>query len=183
MHVLELDAEQLDLLEATFDAALSRWGLMYLPDLVSALQPLRQLLQPGGRAAAAVWPAPSRVPMLSLPREVISQYIEVPAPPPGTPGLFSLSDAGKLEQAFTRAGFSEVRSESLELMLELGSAVDYVQFMRAISPSLNALLASQSTEQQERIWQSVEETVRKRYGRADGRVGLPGETICLVARC
>jgi hypothetical protein len=58
-----------------------------------------------------------------------------------------------------------------------------VQFMRAISPSLNALLASQSTEQQERIWQSVEETVRKRYGRADGTVALPGETICLVARC
>jgi len=182
MRVLELDAEQLHLLEAPFDAALCRWGLMYLPDLVSALQRLRRLLPPGGRVAAAVWPAPSQVPMLRLPREVISQYIEVPAPPPGTPGLFSLSDAGRLEQAFTRAGFSEVRSESLQLMLELGSAADYVQFMRAISPSLNALLASQSTDQQERIWQGVEETVHERYRRADGTVGLPGETICLAAR-
>jgi len=179
----ELDAERLHLLEAPFDAALCRWGFMYLPDLVSALQGLRQQLRPGGRVAAAVWPAPSRVPMLSVPREAISQYIEVPAPPPGMPGLFSLSDVGRLEQAFTQAGWSEVGSESLELMLELGSAADYVRFMQAISPSLNALLASQSTEQQERIWQAVGETVHQRYSRADGTVGLPGETICLVARC
>ncbi|SRR5260370_622033 len=84
-------------------------------------------------------------------------------------------------RSFTR--WSEVRSESLELMLELDSAADYVQFMQAISPSLNALLASQSTEQQERMWQAVGETVHQRYSRADGTVGLPGETICLVARC
>jgi enediyne biosynthesis protein CalE5 len=180
MHMLELDAEQLHLLDAPFDAALCRWGLMYLPDLASALQGLRRLLRPGGRAAAAVWAAPARVPMLSLPREVISQYIELPAPPPGTPGPFSLSDADGLEQAFTQAGFSEVRSESQRLMLELGSAADYVEFMRAISP-FNALLSSQSTKEQEFLWQSVEETVHKRYSRADGTVGLPGETICLVA--
>jgi len=182
MHVLELDAEQLHLLEAPFDAALCRWGFMYLPHLVSALQGLRQRLLPGGRVAAAVWPAPSRVPMLSVPREIISQYIEVPSPPPGMPGLFSLSDVGRLEQAFTQAGWSGVGSESLELNLELDSAADYAQFMQAISPSLNALLASQSTEQQERIWQAVRETVQKRYGRADGMVRIPGETICLVAR-
>jgi enediyne biosynthesis protein CalE5 len=183
IHVLELDAEQLDLLEGTFDAALCRWGFMYLPQLVSALQGVRQRLLPSGRVAAAVWPAPSRVPMLSLPREVISQYIEVPSPPPGMPGIFSLSDVGRLEQAFTQAGWSSVSSESLELILELDSAADYAQFMQAISPSLNALLASQSTERQERIWQAVRETVQKRYGRADGTVRIPGETICLVARC
>jgi len=182
MLVLELDAEQLHLMEATFDAALCRWGFMYLPHLVSALQGLRQRLLPGGRVAAAVWPVPSRVPMLSVPREIISQYIEVPSPPPGMPGLFSLSDVGRLEQAFTQAGWSGVGSESLELNLELDSAADYAQFMQAISPSLNALLVSQSTEQQERIWQAVRETVQKRYGRADGTVRIPGETICLVAR-
>jgi hypothetical protein len=105
------------------------------------------------------------------------------APPAGTPGPFSLSDSGALEQAATQAGFSEVSSESLELILELDSAADYAQFMQAVSPSIHALLASQSTEQQERIWQAIRETVQKRYGHADGTVRIPGETICLVARC
>ena len=183
VHLLELDAEQLDLLEGNFDAALCRLGLMHLPQLVPALRGVRQRLLPNGRFAAAVWSAPSRVPILSLPRNIISQYIAVPAPPAGTPGPFSLSASGALEQAVTQAGFSEVSSESLELILELDSAADYAQFMQAVSPSIHALLASQSTEQQERIWQAIRETVQKRYGPADGTVRIPGETICLVARC
>src|SRR5215469_18417216 len=66
-----LDAEQLDLLEEKFDAVLCRWGLMLFPQLVPALDGVRQRLLPGGRFAAAVWPAPARVPALSLPRDVI----------------------------------------------------------------------------------------------------------------
>jgi len=178
----ELDAERLDLLEGRFEAALCRWGLMYLPQLVPALDGVRQRLLPGGRFAAAVWPAPARVPALSLPRDVIIQYIEVPSPPPGMPGPFSLSDIGALEQAFTQTGFSEVSSKPLELTLELASASDYIQFIRAISPSINTLLASQSAEQQERIWLAVRDTAQERYGRADGTVRIPGETICILAR-
>jgi ubiquinone/menaquinone biosynthesis C-methylase UbiE len=177
----ELDAEQLDLLEGKFDAALCRWGLMHLPQLVPALEGVRQRLLPNGRFAAAVWSTPSKVPVLSLPRNVIIQYIAVPSPPVGTPGPFSLSDSDALEQAFAQAGFSEVQSEPLELILELASASDYTRFIQAISPSINALLASQSAEQQERIWQAIRETVQERYGSADGTLRMPAESICIVA--
>ena len=182
VQFLELDAEQLDLLEGRFDAALCRWGLMYLPHLAPALDGVRQRLLPSGRFVAAVWPTPSKVPVLSLPRAVITQYIEVPTPPPGMPGPFSLSDIGVLEQALAQVGFSEVRSESFELHLEFASASDYTRFIQAISPSINALLASQRAEQQERIWQAIQETVQERYGSADGKMRMPTETICIVAR-
>jgi ubiquinone/menaquinone biosynthesis C-methylase UbiE len=177
----ELDAEQLDLLEGKFDAALCRWGLMHLPQLIPALEGVRQRLLPNGRLAAAVWSTPSKVPVLSLPRNVIIQYIAVPSPPAGTTGPFSLSDSGALEQAFAQAGFSGVQSEPLELTLELASASDYTRFIQAISPSINALLASQSAEQQERIWQAIQEAVQERYGSADGTLRMPAETICIVA--
>jgi len=178
----ELDAERLDLLEGSFDAALCRWGLMLLPQLVPSLDGVRQRLLPGGRFAASVWPAPARVPVLSLPRDVIIQYIEVPSPPPGVPGPFSLSDIGALEHAFTQAGFSEVSSKPLELTLELASASDYIRFIRAISPTINALLASQSAEQQERLLQAVRDTAQERFASADGSVHIPAETICISAR-
>ncbi len=177
----ELDAEQLDLLEGIFDAALCRWGLMHLPQLVPVLQAVRQRLLPNGRFAAAVWSSPSKVPVLSLPRNVISQYIAVPSPPAGTPGPFSLSDRGALEQAFALAGWSSVHSEPLELTLELASASDYTRFIQAVSPSIHALLASQRAEQQERIWQAIGETVQERYGSPDGTLRMPAETICIVA--
>jgi enediyne biosynthesis protein CalE5 len=178
----ELDAEQLDLLEGNFDAALCRWGLMHLPQLTPALQGVRQRLQPNGRFAAAVWSSPSKVPFLSLPGTVIIQYIAVPSPPAGTPGPFSLSDSGALEQAFAQAGWSSVHTEPLGLTLELASASDYTRFIQAVSPSINALLASQRAEQQERIWQAIRETVQERYGSADGTLRMPAETICIVAR-
>lgn len=181
IQFIELDAEQLDLLEGHFDAALCRWGLMYLPQLVPALQGIRQRLLPGGRFAAAVWPAPARVQILSLPREVIMQFIEVPSPPPGMPGIFSLSDSKALEQAFMQAGWSSVSSSPLQLTLELDSALDYARFIRAISPPINALLASQSAEQQERIWQAVGDTAQKRYGSANGSIRIPAETTCILA--
>lgn len=182
VQFLELDAEGLDLLEGRFDAALCRWGLMYLPHLAPALDGVRQRLLPSGRFVAAVWPTPSKVPVLSLPRAVITQYLEVPSPPPGMPGPFSLSDIEVLEQALAQVGFSEVRSEPLELRLEFASASDYARFIQAVSPSINALLASQRAEQQERIWQAIQETVQERYGSADGKVRMPTETICIGAR-
>ncbi len=181
IQFIELDAERLDTLEGHFNAALCRWGLMLLPRLVPALQGIRQRLQPGGRFATAVWSAPARVPILSLPREVIMQFIEVPSPPPGTPGVFSLADSKALEQAFIQAGWSSISSEPLEFVTEFDSAVDYVRFMRAISPPLNAMLARQSAKEQERIWQAVQDTAQKRYGNADGSIRIPAESTCVLA--
>ena len=109
------------------------------------------------------------------------QFIEVPSPPPGTPGIFSLADSKALERAFIQAGWSSVSISPLELTLELDSARDYTGFMRAISPPINALLASQSAEQQERIWQAVQDTAQKRYGSANGGVRIPAETTCILA--
>src|SRR5688572_4380140 len=66
MEFRESDGEKLDFPKSTFDAVLSRWGLMFLPNLPIALTTIRQLLTPGGRLSAAVWSTPSKVPMLDL---------------------------------------------------------------------------------------------------------------------
>lgn len=176
----ELDAERLDLLDERFDALLCRWGLMLLPQLVLALQRMRQRLLPGGRFAAAVWPAPQKVPVMSLPMTVIRQYIQMPPLSPGYPGPFSLADREALERTFAQSGWSLVHSEAFPVHSEFATAWDYVRFMQAISP-LNALLAKLHVEQQERIWQAISETVQERYGRADGTILIPNETICLLA--
>ena len=50
-----MDAEQLTLPDARFDAALCALGLMYMPEPAAALRELRRVLRPGGRAVLAVW--------------------------------------------------------------------------------------------------------------------------------
>jgi ubiquinone/menaquinone biosynthesis C-methylase UbiE len=50
-----MDAEKLDLSDASFDVVLCGLGLMYLPDPAEAVREMRRVLRPGGRIALAVW--------------------------------------------------------------------------------------------------------------------------------
>ena len=88
---------------------------MFLPNLAGALSGIHRLVASGGRLAAAVWAEPQAVPMLSLPMGVMRHMMDMPAPPPGAPGPFSLADAGTLEEALKQAGFTDVRSERLSV--------------------------------------------------------------------
>lgn len=50
-----MDAEQLELKDNQFDAAICSLGLMYFPYPVEALKEMHRVLKPGGRAAIAIW--------------------------------------------------------------------------------------------------------------------------------
>lgn len=50
-----MDAESLELPDASFDVALCALGLMYLPDPERALREIRRVLRPGGRLGLVVW--------------------------------------------------------------------------------------------------------------------------------
>ena len=181
IEFLELDAESLDLTDSTFDAVLCRWGLMFLPDLAQALAGMYRLLIPGGRLAASVWDVPANVPIISLAMQVARQVLQVPPPPAGTPGPFSLSDSTALKQVLTQIGFTDVRSERLTLTFEFKSAEEYARRPRDIAAPLIALLADHSTERQAEVWRAIEDAARQ-YAMADGSIRMPNETICVVGR-
>lgn len=50
-----MDAETLELPDASFDVVLCALGLMYVPDPLAALLEWRRVLRPGGRVVIAVW--------------------------------------------------------------------------------------------------------------------------------
>lgn len=50
-----MDAELLQLPDASFDAALCALGLMYMPDPEKAVREMMRVLRPGGRLGLAVW--------------------------------------------------------------------------------------------------------------------------------
>ena len=181
IEFLELDAESLDLTDSTFDAVLCRWGLMFLPDLAQALAGMYRLLIPGGRLAASVWDVPANVPIISLAMQVARQVLQVPPPPAGTPGPFSLSDSTALKQVLTQIGFTDVRSERLTLTFEFKSSEEYARRPRDIAAPLIALLADHSTERQAEVWRAIEDAARQ-YAMADGSIRMPNETICVVGR-
>jgi len=181
VEFVEVDAEELDLAEGEFDAVLSRWGFMFLPDLPGALARMRRVLVPGGRLAAAVWTEPERSPMVALAFRVASQRLELPPPGPGVPGPFSLADLPALEAVISAAGFEDVRSERVAIQVEYESAEEYGAFMRGIAAPIHGMLAGRPQEEAESVWDAIVDAARQ-FEEEGGRIVLPGESGCVTGR-
>ncbi len=177
----EMDAETLDFPESSFDAILCRWGLMFLPDLAGALGRIHGLLSPGGSFATSIWSLPPKVPMASIPMAVVRGMLDVPPPPPETPTLFKLSTPGLLEQAFAEAGFTDVRSEHMDVIMEFDSPEAYMQMMLDIAAPIIALIDQQPAALREEILRGIEKAAGE-YAVAGGGVRMPNETVCVVGR-
>ncbi len=177
----EGDAESLDLEERDFDAALSRWGLMFLPELERALRGIGERLKPGGRLAAAVWGPPEEVPLLSIAMRAVMETLALPPPPPETPGPFRLADPEVLKRAFETAGFADVTIEPLTVTFEFDSPEAYVRFQQEVSTPVRTVVEEQPPERQEAVWEAMR-TALGPYTTPEGRVRLPNVTLCAVAR-
>jgi SAM-dependent methyltransferase len=151
------DVEALDLPPASFDAVLSRWGLMFACDHPATFRSLAGLLRPGGVLAAAVWAEPAAVPMISLGFSVISRALQLPPPPPGLPGPFSMADRARLAADLAGAGFTDVSIAALGVPFRVGSVEEFVAFTRAVTPpALRRQLAERLDPRGEAaVWSAV----------------------------
>jgi ubiquinone/menaquinone biosynthesis C-methylase UbiE len=111
-----MDAEALELLDGTFDAALCALGLMYVPRPVRALQEMYRVLKPGGRAVAAVWGQRDRCGWAAI-FPIVAARVQSEV----CPLFFQLGTQTTLEQTFQAAGFKDVGSERLSTVLHYDS--------------------------------------------------------------
>jgi ubiquinone/menaquinone biosynthesis C-methylase UbiE len=183
MEIRESDGEKIDLQDSTakFDAILSRWGLMFFPNLSAALVKIREMLVTNGRLSAAVWSAPSKVPWLDLAFTTVRKMIDAPAPPPATPGPFALADIESLKQSFSQAGFKDIKINTFQITFEFDSPESYTKLHQATATRIHAMLANQTEEVKNRVWNSITEAVWQ-YADSHGRVNLDNEVICIVGR-
>lgn len=65
---------------ASFDAVISRFCLMFLPEIPKAVAEIARVLKPDTWVAAAVWSAPDKNPYLKIPIDIIKQFLEIPLP-------------------------------------------------------------------------------------------------------
>jgi SAM-dependent methyltransferase len=165
------DASSLTFPEASFDAALSRWGIIFEPDGEAAAARIRTFLKPGARMAISSWGPPDRVPFLAIPMSTAMQRLGVPPPPPGTPGPLSRPTPEALGGLLEAAGFSDVNVEEREVTFEWASAPEFTTFMKEIAPPISAMIAPHAPDVQEQTWSAIADAVAARAA-ADGAVRL-----------
>jgi SAM-dependent methyltransferase len=176
----ESDAENLDLPNSSFDAALCRWGLMLFPNLDAAIRKIYSSLVSGGRFAAAVWADATKVPIISLATRVIGSQVQISAPPPGVPNPFSLADTNKLENSLARAGFRDIHIDTVIVTFEFESGEDYCRHCQAVSASDRIALSKETRERKEDVWRKVAEEAARNYGSANGLIKMDNESVCIV---
>ncbi len=175
-----MDGENLDIADGSFDAVISRVGLIYFPDQQRALRESRRVLRDGGRISAIVYSTPQKNGFFSIPVSIIRRIAGLPAPGPGLPGPFSLGGPGVLEEAYRTAGFQAITVRTVDAPVRFPSAADCVQFERESFGALHAMLANVSQAERDRAWHEIENELRQFEG-PDGFVG-PCELLVGAAR-
>ncbi|MFI5304415.1 MAG: class I SAM-dependent methyltransferase [Nitrospiria bacterium] len=98
----------------SFDAVISRFCLMFLPEIPKAVGEIARVLKPGAYFAAAVWAAPEQNPYLNLAMDAIKKFTQLPPPDPNQPGIFRLSREGDLIGMTKGAGLIGISDDAVE---------------------------------------------------------------------
>ncbi|MGW1537592.1 class I SAM-dependent methyltransferase [Streptomyces aureus] len=125
------DAQVHPLSEASFDVAVSRFGIMFFADPVAAFGNVARALRPGGRLAFVCMADPARSEWSAVYGRVsaalpagASPSVASPSGDSDGPGMFSLADPLVVREVLTKAGFDDVRTEAVDALGNFGRDVD-----------------------------------------------------------
>ncbi|HEX5093658.1 MAG TPA: methyltransferase domain-containing protein [Burkholderiales bacterium] len=119
-------AESLPFEDASFDAVLCQFGLMFFEDRVAALREMRRVLRPGGRLVLAVWATLAETPgyaaMVELLRRLFGEETAGALYAP-----YSLGDEQVLHGLLSQAGMPQASIETREGAARFPSVADWVR--------------------------------------------------------
>ena len=171
-----MDGEALDVPAASFDAVISRVGLIYFPDQQKALTGMRRALKPGGRVAAIVYGTAERNAFFSTPVGIIRRRANLGPPLPGQPGPFSLGGPNVLEAAFAKAGFHGIEIRTIPAPLRMTGSGECVRFEQESFGALHQMLHGLDAAGKQAAWDEIARELAK----FDGPSGFEGPCEMVV---
>ncbi len=176
----ELDVEQIDQPDGSYDVVLCREGLMFALDPARAAREIRRVLRPGGRLVLAVWGPREKNPWLGVVLDSVSAQIGAPVPPPGIPGPFSLDDPDRLTGLLSDADLSDVVVSELPMPLHADSFDEWWSRTSSLAGPLAGMLASLPEDAARALHRRVQEAVSA-YETPAG-LDFPGVTLLAAGR-
>lgn len=170
------DASTLDVPADSFDAAICRFGLMFVPDLAAALTRIRRGLKSGARFATLVWSTEDRNPYIGLQLKLVREMDRMPSPLPSLARTVALSEPGLLAKALVAAGFADVQVLAVPTPRNFESLDDAMAAMRSTSPGQGELTRAMSDAERDQYYSELARRLAA-YVQADGRCVLAGEAL------
>ena len=176
-----MDAERLELEDASVDGAICRFGYMLMPDPAAAFAETRRVLRPGGRLAFAVWRGPEQNPWVSIGARLLVERGLVPPPEPGVPGMFVLGEDERLRGVVEGAGFTIERLEDVVASFRWDDVDDYLETVRDTGGQFAKAWESASDDEQAAIAAELEQ--RFEPFRVEDGYAMTGVAACVLASC
>src|SRR5215831_14255674 len=176
-----LDAQAMDLPEASFDGVICRWGFMLMPDPAAALRECKRVLKPGGRLVFAVFTGPDENPFASLPARVLTEaghLKRTAAPTEWQPGILALGDRARLQSLLDEAGFASTHLEAVNMSWQFTGTDHFWDFLAnstALGPLVRSLPDAARSDVRARIDERLAAFTR------NGTIRLPARCWCGVA--
>lgn len=173
------DAEDLGLEAATFDAAVCRLGLMFLPSPLTGIKEIHRVLKPGGRFCGMVFAGPDMNPCLRILMSTAMRHAGLASRDPFQPGgLVSLGKPGLMDDLMHQAGFQSVATTRMEVAFRLPTTADYLGFVKDSAGPILQILAPLDDVARAAAWKDIE-TQLDVYQTANGWIGP--NTLLLTA--
>ena len=154
-------ADHLPFSADTFDAVVSRFGVMFFPSPVDGVREMLRVLKPGRKLALAVWHFADRNPFHCVLSRVMERYSESPAPAPDAPDAFRFAASGRLRRVFDDAGAIASSERLLHFAIEASMSVEEFWALRIeMSEKLREKLATLSPEQSSEAKRDALEAIR-----------------------
>ena len=136
------DVETHSFAPAAFDAAFSRYGVMFFRNPATAFRNVRDALRPDGRLGFVCWREARLNDWAMVTIRAAAQHLELPDPPgPEDPGPYSFSEPERVRRILTEAGFCDIALEPLDREVSLGANLeDAVINAQHIGPVANVVI-------------------------------------------
>ncbi|MBL6668143.1 MAG: class I SAM-dependent methyltransferase [Crocinitomicaceae bacterium] len=157
------DVCELPFADNTFDAISCRFGFMFFPDMLLAAKEMVRVLKPGGRIATSVWNVPEKNFWVTAIMGTINKNMELPAPPPGSPGMFRCAKDGFISDLFLQAGLKNISQKEIAGKLNAKTTDVYWNMMTEVGAPIVAALSKADDAMKVKIKGEVYQAVNQKY--------------------
>ncbi len=169
------DGTDLPFEDASFDAVVCQFGVMFFPDKVRGFSEAAQVLKPGGQLHFSVWDALEHNSICKVVHEAtLSLSPDDPITFMALP--FSYSDVSNIEETLAAAGFADIAFDVQSRQSRADSTYDVVTGMVAGSP-LAAEFEERGLTDQGRT--AIESALVSNFG--EGEISAPMQAIIFSA--
>lgn len=169
----EADAENLPFADATFDAVLSTFGVMFTPDQERAARELARVCRSGGRIGLANWTPASFIGQVF---KTIGKYVP-PAPGVQSPALWGTEP--RLAALFGRTARG-IRVVSRDFVFRYRSAAHFLEVFRTYYGPMNKTYAALDAAKQQAFTGELIALIERGNVAKDGSLALPSEYLEVV---